>query len=68
MKKEKTNRVDYLAEYQKRYTKENYDLFQIKLKKGKKELIKQRAESLGLSMNAYIVGLIEKDMGEGNDD
>ena len=64
MKKERFNQL----EYTKNYIKENYDTLQVKIKKGKKDLIKQRAESLGLSMNAYIVGLIEKDMGENGDE
>lgn len=57
-----------LIEYNKKFQKENYDVFHVKVKKGKKDLIKQRAESLGLSMNAYIVGLIEKDMRENGDE
>lgn len=32
--------------------------------KGELENIKARAESLDMSLNAYIVGLIKRDMGE----
>ncbi len=32
--------------------------------RGTKEKIKARAQQEGMSLNAYIVGLIEKDMGE----
>ena len=34
----------------------------IRVPKGKKDNIKDQAESQGMSVNAYIIGLIEKDM------
>ena len=34
----------------------------IRVPKGKKDKIKDQAESQGMSVNAYIIGLIEKDM------
>lgn len=39
------------------------DSYLLRFKKGEKEKIKAHAESLGMSLNAYIVGLIERDMG-----
>lgn len=42
---------------------ETKDQIIFRVEKGRKERIKFRAESLGLSLNAYINGLIEKDMG-----
>ena len=47
-----------------KYVKENYDRFQLKMKKGQKELAKIYAEKKGMSLNAYINELIEKDMEE----
>lgn len=45
-----------------KYIKNNYDSYTIRFKRGDKEKIKARAESLNMSLNAYIVALIEKDM------
>lgn len=49
-----------------KYVKENYDRFELKLKKGQKEKIRGFAEAKGMSANAYINQLIEKDMENGN--
>lgn len=46
-----------------KYNAKAYDRIEIKVPKGEKEKIKAHAESLGMSLNAYIVGLIERDMG-----
>ncbi len=46
-----------------KYNKKNYDQVNINVKKGEREKIKAHAESKGLSLNAYITGLIYKDMG-----
>ncbi|WP_195464921.1 toxin-antitoxin system HicB family antitoxin [Faecalispora jeddahensis] len=40
--------------------------FLIRFKPGEKERIQAHAESLGMSLNGYIVALIEKDMGGGS--
>lgn len=42
-----------------RYNKKNYDEIKIRVKKGKKEKIKECADKLNLSMNEYIVSLID---------
>ena len=47
----------------KRYL-EKLDHITIRVQGGTKEKIKARAQQDGMSLNAYIVGLIEKDMGE----
>lgn len=48
----------------KKYNLKAYDRIELQVYKGEKEKIKQHAESLGLSLNAYITGLIRKDMEE----
>lgn len=45
-----------------KYQKKAYDTYLLRFKKGQKELIQAHAQSKGLSLNAYIIGLIEKDM------
>lgn len=37
-----------------KYIKENYDVFQIRMPKGKKDIIKAHAESMGESVNSFI--------------
>lgn len=37
-----------------KYIKENYDVFQIRMPKGKKNIIKAHAESRGESVNSFI--------------
>lgn len=37
-----------------KYIKENYDVFQIRMPKGKKDIIKAHAESKGESVNGFI--------------
>lgn len=49
-----------------KYNQKTYDKLQINVKKGEREKIKAYAESKGLSLNAYVTGLIYKDMGEEN--
>ena len=46
-----------------KYNKSNYERIEIVVKKGEKAKIKTYAESKGQSTNAYITGLIYKDMG-----
>ena len=45
-----------------KYEKENYDKVLLRLPKGNREKIKAHAQQKGMSVNAYIVDLIEKDM------
>lgn len=48
--------------YDIKFQKENYDRIQILVKKGVKDIIKEKANSENLSVNKYIIGLIEKDI------
>ncbi len=54
------------SEAQKRatlkYKAKAYDRLELQLKKGKKEEYRAQAEKRGMSLNAYIISLIEKDM------
>lgn len=44
-----------------RYVAANYDKIMFKVRKGKKDKIKQLAESQGMSMQAFIIAAIEKE-------
>ena len=46
-----------------KYESANYDKVLLRLAKGDRDKIKAHAQSKGMSLNAYIVGLIERDMG-----
>lgn len=48
-----------------KYNEKAYDRIALTVKKGQREVIRARAESLGLSLNAYINKLIEEDMNKG---
>lgn len=50
------------AEIKNAYAKRNYDDVRLQVKKGQKEVIRQYAESKGMSLNGYINSLIEADM------
>lgn len=45
-----------------KYQKKAYDRLELKVKKGEKERIKQRADEIGKSVNAYIWDLIMNDI------
>lgn len=45
-----------------KYVKQNYDRVNVTMPKGKKEEYKLHAQLKGLSLNAYIIGLIEADI------
>lgn len=45
-----------------KYQAKAYDRINLLVKKGEREKIKEYAESKGLSLNAYVTGLIYKDM------
>lgn len=47
-----------------KYQRKAYEDIRLRVKKGEKETIKAHAEKKGLSLNAYINMLIEKDMEE----
>lgn len=49
-------------DYRNRWQKENQERIIVMVPRGKKDNIKDQAESRGMSVNAYIVSLIEKDM------
>lgn len=52
------------TKYKNDFQKENYDRIIVNVDKGKKEIIKQYAKSKGLSLNSYIVNLVNKDMNQ----
>ena len=45
-----------------KYMKENYDVYQIRMPKGQKDIIKTHAESRGESVNGFINRAIEETM------
>lgn len=45
-----------------KYVKQNYDRVNVTMPKGKKDEYKAHAQSKGMSLNAYIIGLIESDI------
>ncbi|WP_418427897.1 antitoxin [Anaerotruncus massiliensis (ex Liu et al. 2021)] len=52
------------AELKNAYAKKAYDDIRLQVKKGQKEKIRARAESLGMSLQGYINHLIDEDMKE----
>lgn len=48
-----------------KYSKKAYDTTVLRFKKGQLDSVKKHAESKGLSLNAYVLKLIEKDIKEG---
>ena len=51
-----------------KYNKKTYDQINFNVKKGDRERITAHAESKGMSLNAYITGLIYKDMENENNE
>lgn len=49
-------------DYRNRWQKENQERIIVMVGKGRKDKIKAHAQQKGMSLNAYIVDLIEKDM------
>lgn len=45
-----------------KYVKANYDLYQIKMPRGKKDDIKAAAAAVGESMNQYIINAVDRRM------
>lgn len=60
MQKTEFNQIKYQNEFKKK----NYDRFELVVPKGEKETIKKQAREAGLSVSAYIYGLIRKERGE----
>ncbi len=54
--------ADKKIDYRNKWQKENQERIILMVKKGKKECIRSHAEAKGMSLNAYINELIEKDM------
>lgn len=50
------------AQIKNDYAKKAYDDIRLQVKKGQKDVIRQHAESKGLSLNGYINKLISDDM------
>ena len=50
-----------------KWNAKTYDQLRVNVKKGERDKIKAHAESLGLSLNAYINKLIEEDMNKTQD-
>lgn len=48
-----------------KYMKANYEDIKIRVKKGERDKYKTIAESKGLSLNQYVIGLIEADIQRG---
>lgn len=46
----------------RKYNENNYDRLYITIGKGKKDIIKKKAEDQGMSLNEYVVKLIEKSL------
>lgn len=46
-----------------KYMAENLEEIRFRVRKGKKDEYQKRAEQKGMSLRAYIIDLIEKDMG-----
>lgn len=51
-----------------KYMKENYDVFQIRMPKGKKEIIKTVAENQGKSVNGFINEAIDEKIGRNGEE
>ena len=48
--------------YQNQFIKTAYDRINLLVSKGKKEVIQAAAQALGLSVNSFIVGAIDKEL------
>ncbi|MCM1543798.1 MAG: Arc family DNA-binding protein [Ruminococcus sp.] len=51
-----------------KYMKENYDIYQIRMPKGKKDEIKAHAESKGESLNGFVNRAIDETIKRDNDE
>lgn len=48
------------VEYKNQYNKENYDIVRFTVPKGKREVLKRRAQELGISVSELVVRALEK--------
>lgn len=48
------------VEYKNQYNKENYDIVRFTVPKGKREVLKGRAQELGISVSELVVRALEK--------
>lgn len=53
-KNTKKNAAEYNKKARARYSKNHYDYFPLRFPKGKKAIVKSKAEAQGKSLNAYI--------------
>ena len=58
-------RYESMTDYKNQYIAENYDRINLTVPKGRKQEIKDRATTRGMSANEYINKLIEKDLEAG---
>lgn len=63
MPRTKSGEFNQIA-YQNEYNKMNYDRIEIKVPKGKKEVIKEAAKAAGQSVNEFINQAIDERMGK----
>lgn len=63
MEKRKTHTS---AAVKNRYNAKAYDRITLVVKKGDKDIIKSRADELGLSVNEYVTRMIYADINRGN--
>ncbi len=47
-----------------KYKSKAYDKIELRVRKGNRDIIKARAEKLGMSVNEYLNDLITKDLGQ----
>ena len=47
-----------------KYKSKTYDKIELRVRKGNRDIIKARAEKLGMSVNEYLNDLITKDLGQ----
>lgn len=52
------------SQYDNQYAKDHYDRLNIQVPKGKKAEIQAHAKSKGMTLNAYVNDLIERDMAQ----
>lgn len=63
MRKSKDGKEFNQIAYQNDYKREKYDRMELLLPKGRKEILKKKAKTAGVSMSEYINSLLEKELG-----
>lgn len=56
------NEKEKIQESKDKYLREKVDTFVVRVPKGQKEIIQNFAKSKGMSLNAFIVDLIKKEI------